>query len=151
MKLLAYFLLRFIHIHNVIEWRKYLPLSHLSLIIILSIAWDCGYDERRSRLLVYSVRIQSVESNCFISFRFISGFPSVGKSTLLCNLAGVYSEVADYEFTTLTTVPGVIRYKGAKIQLLDLPGIIEGAKDGKGRGRQVIAGILFLFKFIFYF
>ncbi|VDD92434.1 unnamed protein product [Enterobius vermicularis] len=67
------------------------------------------------------------------------GFPSVGKSTLLCNLAGVYSEVAAYEFTTLTTVPGVIRYKGAKIQLLDLPGIIEGAKDGKGRGRQVIA------------
>ncbi len=34
----------------------------------------------------------------------------------------------------------MIRYKGAKIQLLDLPGIIEGAKDGKGRGRQV--GIL---------
>ncbi|OQV17533.1 GTP-binding protein 128up [Hypsibius exemplaris] len=67
------------------------------------------------------------------------GFPSVGKSTLLTTLAGVYSEVAAYEFTTLTTVPGVIKYKGAKIQLLDLPGIIEGAKDGKGRGRQVIA------------
>jgi small GTP-binding protein len=33
----------------------------------------------------------------------------------------------------------VIHYKGAKIQLLDMPGIIEGAKDGKGRGRQVIA------------
>jgi ribosome-interacting GTPase 1 len=70
-----------------------------------------------------------------------AGFPSVGKSTLLTNLSGVYSEVAAYEFTTLTTVPGVIRYKGAKIQLLDLPGIIEGAKDGKGRGRQVIAGV----------
>ena len=38
-------------------------------------------------------------------------------------------------------MPGVIRYKGAKIQLLDLPGIIEGAKDGKGRGKQVIAGM----------
>ena len=47
----------------------------------------------------------------------VTGFPSVGKSTLLSNLAGVYSEVAAYEFTTLTTVPGVIRYKGAKIQV----------------------------------
>ncbi|CAC5389500.1 Developmentally-regulated GTP-binding protein 2,Uncharacterized GTP-binding protein C9.07c,Uncharacterized GTP-binding protein VNG_1111G,Uncharacterized GTP-binding protein MJ1326,Ribosome-interacting GTPase 1,Developmentally-regulated G-protein 1,Developmentally-regulated GTP-binding protein 1,Developmentally-regulated G-protein 2,Ribosome-interacting GTPase 2,Uncharacterized GTP-binding protein C02F5.3,GTP-binding protein 1,Developmentally-regulated GTP-binding protein 1 homolog,GTP-binding protein 128up len=77
------------------------------------------------------------------------GFPSVGKSTLLSNLAGVYSEVAAYEFTTLTTVPGVIKYKGAKVQLLDLPGIIEGAKDGKGRGKQVIAvartcGLIFI-------
>jgi small GTP-binding protein len=34
---------------------------------------------------------------------------------------------------------GTFRYKGCKIQLLDLPGIIEGAKDGKGRGRQVIS------------
>ncbi|OAF71344.1 hypothetical protein A3Q56_00897 [Intoshia linei] len=67
------------------------------------------------------------------------GFPSVGKSTLMTNLAGIESEVAAYEFTTLTTIPGVIKYKGARIQLLDLPGIIEGAKDGKGRGRQVIA------------
>ena len=46
---------------------------------------------------------------------------------------------AAYEFTTLTTVPGQVMYNGAKIQMLDLPGIIEGAKDGKGRGRQVIA------------
>ena len=45
-------------------------------------------------------------------------------------------QVAAYEFTTLTCIPGVVRYRGAKIQLLDLPGIIEGAKDGKGRGRQ---------------
>ncbi|KAL7748477.1 GTP-binding protein rbg1 [Sorochytrium milnesiophthora] len=67
------------------------------------------------------------------------GFPSVGKSTLMSKLTGTFSEVGAYEFTTLTTVPGVIQYKGAKIQILDLPGIIEGAKDGKGRGRQVIA------------
>ncbi|TQE02272.1 hypothetical protein C1H46_012143 [Malus baccata] len=67
------------------------------------------------------------------------GFPSVGKSTLLNKLTGTFSEVASYEFTTLTCIPGVIVYRGAKIQLLDLPGIIEGAKDGKGRGRQVIS------------
>jgi len=67
------------------------------------------------------------------------GFPSVGKSTLMSKMTGTHSEVGAYEFTTLTTVPGVIQYKGAKIQILDLPGIIEGAKDGKGRGRQVIA------------
>ncbi|BDA44861.1 Developmentally-regulated GTP-binding protein 2 [Coccomyxa sp. Obi] len=67
------------------------------------------------------------------------GFPSVGKSTILTVLTGTKSEVAAYEFTTLTCIPGIIHYNEAKIQLLDLPGIIEGAAQGKGRGRQVIA------------
>lgn len=67
------------------------------------------------------------------------GFPSVGKSSLLAVLTGTKSEVAAYEFTTLTCIPGIIEYNDAKIQLLDLPGIIEGAAMGKGRGRQVIS------------
>ncbi|XP_058006984.1 developmentally-regulated G-protein 2-like isoform X1 [Hevea brasiliensis] len=67
------------------------------------------------------------------------GFPSVGKSTLLTLLIGTHLEAASYEFTTLTCIPGIIHYNDTKIQLLDLPGIIEGASEGKGRGRQVIA------------
>jgi small GTP-binding protein len=64
---------------------------------------------------------------------------SVGKSTLLTMLTGTHSEAASYEFTTLTCIPGIIHYNDTKIQLLDLPGIIEGASEGKGRGRQVNA------------
>jgi len=67
------------------------------------------------------------------------GFPSVGKSTLLTKLTGTFSKASAEEFTTLTCIPGVFKYKGCRIQLLDLPGIIEGAKDGRGRGRPVIA------------
>ncbi|KAF7636924.1 hypothetical protein Mgra_00003663 [Meloidogyne graminicola] len=67
------------------------------------------------------------------------GFPSVGKSTFLSTVTTTESVAASYEFTTLTCIPGVIEYNGANIQLLDLPGIIEGAAQGKGRGRQVIA------------
>ncbi|KAF7784581.1 hypothetical protein Agabi119p4_746 [Agaricus bisporus var. burnettii] len=67
------------------------------------------------------------------------GFPSVGKSTLLSKTTETASASASYEFTTLTAIPGVIEYKGARIQLLDLPGIVEGASAGRGRGRQVVA------------
>jgi len=67
------------------------------------------------------------------------GFPSVGKSSLLNKMCpGTASEAAAYEFTTLTCIPGVLYINAAKLQLLDLPGIIEGASDNKGRGRQVI-------------
>mmetsp|Transcript_42391 Transcript_42391/g.106949 ORF Transcript_42391/g.106949 Transcript_42391/m.106949 type:complete len:368 (+) Transcript_42391:269-1372(+) len=67
------------------------------------------------------------------------GFPSVGKSTILTKYTKTESATAEYAFTTLTCIPGVIEYNDARIQLLDTPGIIEGAAQGKGRGRQVIA------------
>lgn len=67
------------------------------------------------------------------------GFPSVGKSSFLSKVTKTKAEIAHYAFTTLTSVPGVLEYQGAEIQIVDLPGIIKGANDGRGRGRQVVA------------
>ncbi len=69
------------------------------------------------------------------------GFPSVGKSTLLNSMTNAESEVGSYAFTTLSVVPGLLEHDHAKIQVLDVPGIVSGAASGKGRGREVLSTI----------
>ena len=67
------------------------------------------------------------------------GYPSVGKSTLLTRITGAQSEAAAYDFTTVSIIPGMLRYAGASIQILDMPGLVPGASKGRGRGREVLS------------
>jgi len=71
------------------------------------------------------------------------GFPSVGKSSLLNLLTegNTHSKVAAYDFTTVNAIPGMMDIEDAKIQLIDLPGIILGASVGKGKGREVLGAV----------
>ncbi len=67
------------------------------------------------------------------------GLPNSGKSTLLNFITGIKTEVAAYPFTTKKPVVGMMDYFGGKVQLVELPAIVEGSSGGKADGPQVLS------------
>jgi ribosome-interacting GTPase 1 len=69
------------------------------------------------------------------------GPPNVGKSTLLQALSDIQIKTGDYAFTTTRPVAAVTRIEGVEIQLVEIPGLIQGASRGRGGGRALL-GVL---------
>jgi len=69
----------------------------------------------------------------------IVGPPNIGKSSLLKKLSSIQIKVADYAFTTLKPIPAAVDFGGAIVQIVEIPGLLEGASDGRGGGKAMLA------------
>jgi hypothetical protein len=71
----------------------------------------------------------------------LAGLPNSGKSTILNKLTGRDVDIGHYAFTTVKPTPAMLQYKDIQIQLVDMPGLIEGVSLGKGMGGPLISAI----------
>jgi ribosome-interacting GTPase 1 len=67
------------------------------------------------------------------------GLPNSGKSTLLSKITNATPKISDYAFTTKLPEIGIMEYQGTKIQIVELPALVEGSSKGKARGKEILS------------